>query len=327
DTEYAVSADRSRSESYEIGVTEPLRAQNYKKTITPPSYTGLSVTEEVALDGNLAAVVGSRATLTVHSSRPDARGRLLFEERDPVPLQSHGVGVLVADLTIQESARYRVELTDPSLPGIDYTSSIYRIEASPDRMPTLYQLAPDRSVPLPPEMRVELDVDCLDDFGLTRLDLVYRRNDKPAQRINLATWQGEREARVVYPWDLEGIAISPGDVVKYHLELTDNDAVTGPKTVSGPECEVRFPALEEMYAAVHEDREEQQQDVEKMVEARKQLQKELDKALHDVKANKGLSWEKQEGLKDLAERQEQLTKKLEDLSKSLDKSLERMEQA
>lgn len=327
DTEYAVSADRSRSQSYQIGVTEPLRAQNFKKTITPPAYTGLAATDEVALDGNFSAVVGSRATLTVNSSRPDARGRLIFEEGDAVPMQSHGDGVLVADLMIKESSRYRVELTDPSLPGMDYNSSIYRIEASPDRLPTLYQLAPERSIHLPPEMTVELDADCLDDFGLTRLDLVYQRNDKPAQRVNLASWQGEREARVVYPWDLEGVAIAPGDVVRYHLELTDNDAISGPKTANGPECEVRFPALEEMYADVNEDREEQQADVQDMVESQKHLQEELDKALHDVKANKDLSWEKQEGLKDLAARQEQLTQKLEDLSKSLDNSLEQMQQA
>ncbi|MCA9727627.1 MAG: DUF4175 family protein [Candidatus Eisenbacteria bacterium] len=327
DTEYAIAAGHSRSEGYRIGVTEPLRAQSFKKTITPPTYTGLAVTEETALDGNFAAVAGSRATLTVNSSRPDARGQLLFEGGDPIPLQAHGNGTLVADLVIQESGRYRVALTDPSLPGIDYTSSIYRIDATPDRNPTLYQLAPERSVSLPPEMAVELDVDCLDDFGLTRLDLVYQRNDKPAQRTNLATWRGEREARVVYPWDLEGVAIVPGDVITYHLELTDNDAVTGPKTVRGPQCEVRFPKLEEMYADVHEDRKEQESDVHEMVESQKELKDELNKALQDLKSNKDLSWEKQEALKDLAEKQDKLTQKLEDLSKSLDKSLERMEQA
>ena len=39
---------------------------------------------------------------------------------------------------------------------------------------------------------LKLDADCLDDFGLTRLDLVFRRNDGPWQRQTISRWNGGR---------------------------------------------------------------------------------------------------------------------------------------
>jgi hypothetical protein len=204
---------------------------------------------------------------------------------------------------------------------------VFHLEATPDRPPTLFQLAPERSIKLPPEMAVQLDLDCLDDFGLTRLDLVYRRNDGDPQRLHVSKWEGTREAKVLYPWKLDDIATVPGDRIRYHLELTDNDAVTGPKTTIGPECEIRFPTLEEMYANLEDDRQDQVMSVKDVLDEQKQLSKDLRAIQNEIKQSKAMRWEQQEQLKDLAERQQKVSQQVDQMAQSLEHSLDQMQQA
>lgn len=324
--EYAVASGSNRTRTYRVEVTEPLRATGYRKQITPPAYTGLRPVQETSLDGNISVVAGSQVSLQIETSRDDARGTLLFGDGETLALDMVGGTHLAATLNVRESREYRVALESPTLDS-GWTSPKYRLEAVADRHPTLYQLAPEKASSLSPEMIVEIDVDCLDDFGLSRLDLVYQRNDQSAQRETLARWNGEPEARVVHPWDLEGIALTPGDIVRFHLELTDNDAITGPKVTKGPLCEVRFPTLEEMYAEVEEDRDGQMSDVSELRAHQEDLRKDLEDALNDLRQDKDLKWEQQEQLKDLAQRQEKVSNQIEDLAKSIDRSLEQMQQA
>lgn len=326
-TEYAVASGRARSETYRLRLIEPLRATGYQKRVEFPAYTGLNPIQEVALDGNLAGLIGSRATLTVFTSRPGAKGRLLPVDGQPIPLESAGKEGLTVTLPVRESMEFRVELTASDETAAQWRSEPFRLEAAADRPPTIFQLAPDRSIKLPPEMAVQLDVDCLDDFGLTRLDLVYRRNDGEAQRQRLSTWNGARDARVLHPWNLEEVASVPGDVIRYHLELTDNDVVTGPKTTKGPECEIRFPSLDEMYAEVEDERRDQMTEVREALEDQEELAKDLKSIQNDMKQSKSMRWEQQEQLKDLANRQQKVAERIDEMSESLERSLDRMEQS
>jgi hypothetical protein len=326
-TEYAVASGRARSETYHIKVIEALRAAGYEKRVEFPSYTGLAPQRELGSDGNLSALVGSRATLAVVPSRPRAQGRLLVDGKPSVPLEPNGKDGLEATLAVREPLQYRVELTSPDVLGSRWVSEPFRLDAAPDRPPTIFQLAPERSIKLPPEMRVQLDLDCLDDFGLTRLDLVYRRNDGAAQRRTLSRWGGSREEHVLFPWGLEDVAEVPGDRITYHLELTDNDAVTGPKTTVGPDCEILFPSMEEIYSQVEDDRNDQMSDMKEALETQKELKEDLKKIQEEMRQSKNLRWEQQEQLKDLAARQQKVMDSVGDLAKSMDQSLDRMQQA
>lgn len=327
DTEYAVESGEAKSEVFHLSVTDPLRAAGYLKRVEPPAYTGLSADSELSGDGNVSAVVGSRFSLGVQSNRKTAEGRLVFEDGTTVGLTRGSEEQLAAAWPIRHSGSYRVELWDDGLPGVRFQSDSFQIEAVPDRPPTLYQLAPERTSMLPSDMVVRLDAECLDDFGLTKLDLVWRRNDRADERVNLGRWQGERQARLTWDWDLSEVLLTPGDVAHFHLEVTDNDGFSGGKTTLGPECEVRFPTLEEMYLDVSKGQEEQVQNAEKLAEDQKALRQELEKARNELRKDRTLGWEKQEQMKDLAARQQELADKIDKLAESMDQSLDRMEQS
>ncbi len=325
-TEYAVATGDTRSDTYRIQVVEPLRAVLYQKRIEFPGYTGLDPIEESANDGNLVALRGSRIRFAVQPSRGGVSGRLVFDDGGELAMQEAADGGVGTTISVVESREFRVELEAGGAAPGRWRSEAFQLEAVADRMPTLFQAAPERSIQLPPDMQVPLEVDCLDDFGLTRLDLVYRRNDGEAVRRNLSRWTDTREARVSELWNLDGIAQVPGDRISYHLELTDNDAVSGPKTTVGPECEIRYPSLDEMYAEVKEDRADQTGGLREALQSQKELKEELRRMQSDFRQSKALKWEQQEQLRDVAERQQAISEQIQQLSQSLDQSLDRMEQ-
>jgi hypothetical protein len=323
--EYAVAAGRSRSDLYRLRVIEALRATGYRKRLEFPAYTRLAPVQELGADGSVSGLEGARVTLTVFPSRPGARGRLLPGDAPPIPLQAAGDGELAGTFVLRRSLSYRVELeSDPD--RARWVSDPFAAEAVPDRPPVLFQLSPERNIIMPPDQAVVLELDCADDFGLTKCELVYRRGDDPPSRTRVAAWSETREARVSFPWSLADLSLVPGDRVRYHLELTDNDAFDGPNTTVSPEGEIRFPSIEEMYTSLDEERTDQLQQVKEALEKQKDVSRDLEKVRTEMDQNKDFRWENQEQVKDLADRQAKVAQQVEDLARSMEQSLDRMEQ-
>lgn len=326
ETEYAVGVDDVRSQQYRIRIEEPLRATGYEKRIQYPGYTGLSPEKELSPHGSISVLRGSKVDLLVSASRTDARGRLRFASGTEVALEREAEGVLRASFEVRSSETYRVELARASGGGAPWTSEAFNVDAIADRMPGIYLLSPGEQVDLPPDMRVVLEADCTDDFGIRRLDLAYRRNDGPWTRETIDRWTNETEARSLHPWNLEGLAQVPGDRIVYRLELTDNDAVTGPKTAITPEYVIRFPSLEEMYAEQHEERKEGIEDLRETLEEQVDLREQLQQIAQDLRSDRSMQWEQSKEVEEFLRRQEEVVKKMEDLANSLDKQLDRMQQ-
>ncbi len=324
-TEYAVAVRETRSPTYRVLLTEPLRATGYEKRIEYPAYTGLAPEKELSPHGSITALVGSEVDLMVAVSRSDARARLVFESGREVALQESGEMGRRAKLRIREPERYHVELSGGAR-SAGWRSDEFHIEPIPDRHPSLYLIAPGEQVDLPPDMRVLLEVDCADDFGLTRLALSFARNDAAPQRAEIARLGGEREARVSHPWDLSEIAMVPGDRIRYRLELTDNDAVSGPKTTVSPEFVIRFPTLEEMYVEQTEERREGIESVRESLERQADLREQLDRISRELRTERSMEWEQKQEVESFLEKQEQILERMENLASAMDRQMQRMEQ-
>lgn len=325
-TEYAVALGDLRSRPFRIELQEPLRATGYEKRTTFPSYTGLAPEKELSPHASITVLRGSEVDLQVGTSRSDATGRLVFESGKTIPLAQAGASALVARLSIREPDLFHVELTSAAVRGAAWRSDAFRIDPVPDRSPSLYLLAPGEQIDLPPEMQVSLVVDCADDFGISHLALAWRRNDGPMTRVPLARWSAERDARVEYPWDLEEITMAPGDRVAYRLELTDNDAVSGPKTTISPEYLIRFPTVEEMYAQQSEERQSGIEEIRESVEKQIELREQLEKMSRDIRQDQGMQWEQKQEVEAFLQKQEELLQKMDQMASGMDRQLQRMQQ-
>ncbi len=325
DVDYRVRSGWAESETHRIRVLERLQALGYRKLYQPPAYTGLPDQREISSTGDLAALAGSDVTLEVRHRRPGARGRLLFSgAARPLPLKATGEDRLEATWRLQKDRAYVVELADAA-EGDLWVSDTFRVEVIPDHDPAVRLIRPGENIVMPPDMHVTLVADCVDDFGMTELALIYGRDDDDPTRVVLSSWSGEKEARITHNWNLEEVQILPGQEVHYYLQVLDNDPIRGPKVGETGLFTIRFPTMAEMYASMEEERQEDAVTLEEALETQDELRDDLKEIAQEMLREENISWERQQEIEDLLERQEQLAEKVDDLQESLEQSRQRME--
>jgi hypothetical protein len=327
DLEYRVHAAWAESPIYRLRVLEPLQAIGYRVLYEAPAYTGIPPRREVAVSGDLTALEGTRVTLGIAHRHPGAGGRLRFANGATLDLRESGDDGLQAAWVLDRAGGYRVELSAPDAPR-PWVSDSFRVEIIPDLRPTVRLLSPPQSITMPPDMKIDLDIEGLDDFGLTELALVYGRAADNPVRVTIQRWGAgdtPRETRLRYAWDLEPIALLPGQEMVYYLQVLDNDPLHGPKTGETPLCTIRFPGLAEMYANAEEQRRDEIQSLQETLGSQNDLQKDLEQVAREMKRDERVTWERQQEVEQLVERQEQLAAKVEQIQQSLQQSQQRME--
>jgi hypothetical protein len=327
DLEYRVSARWAASPDYRIRVLEPLQALGYRKLYEPPAYTKLPAQRQVSASADLAALEGTRVTLEVRPRRSGLVGRLLLgpvQSPRELPLGPAGPDALGASWVLDRDESFHVELRDPA-EGEVWQSETFGIEVVPDLEPAVRLLSPGPQIMMPPDMRVTLGIDCVDDFGLSELALVYGRAEDDPTRVRLASWNDRKEARVTYTWDLTAITILPGQDLSYYLQVLDNDPLHGPKAGETELFTIRFPTMAEMYASAEQQREEETVSLEEALETQENLSRELKQVAQEMLREDKISWERQQEVQDLLERQDGLNQRVEEIQQSLEASRQRME--
>jgi hypothetical protein len=327
DLEYRVQAQWAESPVYHLRVLEPLQALGYRILYEAPAYTGIPPRHEVSSTGDLSALEGTRVTLEATHRRRGARGQLLFADGGTLALEALATDRLTGSWTITHAGRYCLELSDAREPR-PWLSDSFQVELVPDLRPAVRLLHPSQAITMPPEMKVPLDIEALDDFGLSELALVYGRAQDNPTRIVLQRWPGGRapkDLRLRHVWDLEELQILPGQEIYYFLQVQDNDPLHGPKSGETPLCTIRFPTMVEMYANAEEDRREEIRTLEQTLEQQTDLKRQLARVAQEMKRDESVSWERQQEIESLVQSQEELAAKVEQIQQSLAASQQRME--
>ncbi len=193
-----------------------------------PAHTGLSPRTVPSATGDITAPVGTEVTWRARADR-DVRDAALLLGEQRVPLTVEGRR-LTGQFIVEDTQTFHVAFFEGRravAEGPDQT-----LIAEPDQVPQVRLLAPDDALELMPEkQQATLLYDASDDYGLTALDLVYSVEGGGGGRTSLRPDDG-RTTRGTYVWDLTPLSLTPGQVVTYQVEATDNDAVKGPKKAS-----------------------------------------------------------------------------------------------
>ncbi|MBM3316316.1 MAG: hypothetical protein FJY75_00545 [Candidatus Eisenbacteria bacterium] len=327
DLEYRVRAGWAESPVYRLRALEPLQALGYMLLYESPAYTGIPPRREAAARGDVAALEGTRVTIEVAHRRPGARGSLRFDDGTGSELLAEAADRLAGAWTVERAGRYCVELRDDAAAQI-WRSDSFRVTAAADLRPAVRMLAPAPAIRMPPEMQVALEIEGLDDFGLTELALVYGRSEDQPSRVTLERWPASsapRDIRRRHLWNLAELQVLPGQELYYYLQVLDNDPLHGPKAGETPLFTIRFPTLPEMYAHAEEERRDEIRALAETLERQTDLQEELGQMARELRRDERVSWERQQQVEALLERQESLAGKVEEIQQSLAASQQRME--
>ncbi|MCC7322822.1 MAG: hypothetical protein IT358_03300, partial [Gemmatimonadaceae bacterium] len=230
--EYYVESNGVRSAPFTLTVRDLPAVRQLDLTLQYPSYTGLPA-EQLDDVGDIAAVKGTRVTVTVRATRAVRGGRLVLDRDASIALTRLDDSTLTGSVSIRRDGFYRVELDAPD--GTRVAGNVdYVIDAMDDLPPQVSMRKPGRDVRPTSVEEVLVEAEASDDYGVGKLELHYQVNGGEEKTIVLSEGRGRRprELSAGHTLFLEELALQPGDVVSYYAKAWDNDAVSGAKSAS-----------------------------------------------------------------------------------------------
>ncbi|MGQ0764040.1 MAG: DUF4175 family protein [Gemmatimonadota bacterium] len=227
--EYYVESNGVRSAVSRLTVRNLPAVSGVDVDLRYPAYTGLPP-EEIKDGGDITALAGTRATITVRTTMGVKGARLVLDDSSTIAMSLHSDTLLQTTIVVRRDGFYRVELeaADGSrIPG----SVEYVVDALEDAEPSVSISKPGRDIRPSAVDEVFVEVNANDDYGVGRIDFVYRVNGGEEKVVNLANGSGSRprEMTAGHTLFLEEYGLQPGDVVSYYARAWDNDAVKGAK--------------------------------------------------------------------------------------------------
>ncbi|MBD3343476.1 MAG: hypothetical protein GF401_00265 [Chitinivibrionales bacterium] len=319
---YSFSLGGSRINRDTITVVPPPFLYLLQVTVTPPSYTGLAKKILDEGEGSFAAYAGSRAQFTVGSGTPLKSAALIMEDSSHVEFE---IEEKTAHETIPVSRgiRYSFALADTFGQKADSLPWFY-IETIPDLPPVVNILRPQAPKVLSTAQIETLLVEGIDDIGVKRLALKWRKNSMPLDSVvteNLSI-SGSRKklVRKQMVWDLKNLSLYPGDTVFYWATIRDNKPFGKKQTAVSDTFWFRLPDFREIHRKIAEKESYADEKLSDVKDEQHNTQEMLSDLIKSAKRKNHLSWEEKEIIKDLAS-------EMKSQKDSLNKALESFKEA
>jgi len=328
DIEYYAEAKAVKSDVGKITIIDPPRLVDVSITLDFPSYTGLESQVMPANDGSVTAIKGTKINFKGHLNKSSENAYFVFDDstRKPMEIDSDQV---TGKFVLSRNGSYHIEISDSA--GLKNPSPIeYNLVSLDDYPPQIQIIFPAVDIDLDDRMLVPLAAAVYDDFGFSKLDLVYwtysegRESNKQRQTIK-KDFGKESESQISYDWLVEQLHMMPGDLVFYYLEIFDNDAVSGAKSGVSKTFSARLPGLDEIMADITGSQDEMFKDFEEAVASQKELRDQLESISREMMKSDETDWEKKQQIQQTLDRQQEIAKKLEDITKQLDQAIEKFE--
>ncbi len=332
---YTAEANGMRSETFTITVTDRPFVRSLRLLVTPPAYAKLpphyldeNVGDGTALAGSILTwkIIVSKEVQSAQSVFGDGIKKQLAVNNEQLTMTQK----LVVPIT------YHIELRDIS--GVTNANPIeYKLDVLPDAVPTVTVLSPAKNIDITNEMKLPLQVKVNDDFGFSSLRLAYRlvqsKYEKPKEEFSFLplsfslslSGQQVNEEIVNYLWDVSPLGLVPEDVIEYHIEVFDNDNVSGPKMGKSESYLLRLPSLEEVFADADKANEHALKNLDASLKDAEELKKDVEEISREMKKNQQADWQQQKKLEEVAKKFQEIQKKIDDVQKTVDAAMQELQ--
>ena len=332
---YKASSGRVESPVYRVEVKKPPMVRKLRVKLIPPGYSGFPAMSLADNVGDILALPGTKAEFSMEARGEIAEGYIDWEddegEADRVELAVEG-NELQGGMKIMNSGRYSIRLRDRE--GLMNRYPIqYYVDVLPDLPPMVEIAQPGVNLELSGIVGLKLLVEGEDDFGLSRMELFYRRTSSfisdtsgEFKRIGLDFHRDvDGVFRADYLWELTELSLIPGDLVEYYAFTADNDDVLGPKTANSRTFILRLPTMAEMFKEMEQAESEGFEKLEEALEKSREIHEEVEKAINEIRRKGELDWSQKRNLSEKIKSQDEVLEKLEESKAALEEIMQRAE--
>ncbi|MGB9701871.1 MAG: DUF4175 family protein [Candidatus Kapaibacteriota bacterium] len=331
-----------------IEVYERPYIRSISGTLTYPSYTKLEPRTFSEQNGDITALKGSVVLLNIAASKELSKGAIYLikdlEQKTEknaetlpktdttlIPLKVNK-NVASGSFKITTSGTYYVSITDKNNETSENPVQ-YGIVALNDESPQIKLLQPSFDVKLSEDAVLPIRVNITDDFGFSSLRLYYKLTyskysspDKDYKKVDMPIIYDGLNVEIPYIWNLKNLDIVPEDRYEFYVEVADNDIISGPKKARTELITVVLPSLEEVLQQSENTQESIEKEMQDALQDTKELQKEMEKFARDLKSENRatMTWEEQKKAKELLQKQNEISKRMENLEKQLSQNTENL---
>ncbi len=218
DVEYYVEAGPLTSRHYKVRVVDLPSVKQLKVTYHYPKWTGMAPVSEDR-GGDLRALEGTDAELTVKMDRPLHNGQLTLDDGKQITLSGGEDNVYKGSILMQKDGAYHVAALDQGQPV--RLSEDYFIATDKANPPDIAIDRPTGDYRASPIEEVTVGVKASDQFALNKVSLHYSVNGGSEKTIDLPEQPGAKEVSGSTTLSLEDFKLVPGDLVSLYATAKD----------------------------------------------------------------------------------------------------------
>jgi len=318
---YFVKTPYATSDTFSIKVVDMPAVKHVLVRYHYPSYTQIAAETDSISNGNIKALEGTEVSLYITSNVPLKSSSIHFGDGSSLPMKRIDQTNSTISFPVKKTDTYYLKLTDMlDRQSEPIPKNITMIEDTPPEIRFVY---PGQDTLLTQNMLLPLRLFASDDFGLQNLVLKYNINDEPEKSLVLKDRFSVKMLSYDYVLDLGGANLLPGDAVTYYAEIRDNS----PKhqVSQTAKFKARFPSVEEIYKEIEREEQDKKDALQTTYEKSKDLQKEFEQKRREMMKKDKADWEDKKELTKLVEKQENMSKQVENLAQDYQKLIDKLQ--
>lgn len=301
--QFYVEANNIVSKSYILEVIKTPTIQNVSVDLRFPKYIQKK-NESINNSGTLLIPEGTRSIWNVNTSQTE--NVAFIEGAKSTEFSKLNDTLFSFQKTIYASIDYQIATSNTNLKN--YEKLFFKIEVIKDEFP---------------EIEVLSDIDSLsndiaqfagkisDDYGLTKLEIVYYNEDTPnqveKQRIEISSIENQT-FYFVFPGVLP---LKKGINYELYFQVYDNDGINGRKKSKSKKFNFRNKSDKEVEEEAVLQQRNQIKSIEKTLQKRQEQKKDLEEIKQNLQNKKTVNWNDKKKIEEYIKRQEQYKKMMQ----------------
>lgn len=303
------------SKQYTLTALPEPQLVNFDITLHYPKYTGKK-DETLHNTGDLSIPQGTTVQWNFNTHNTD-KLQLRFSD-SATTLTPSGNDYYSFSRKFMQSGNYSVSASNQYF--INHDSVKYAVEVIPDLYPSIQVEQKQDSAS---SKQLYFNGSIKDDYGFTRLVFTYRiynSDDSSAHagiihKKELNINANQLQQPFYFYWDMDTLALAPGQQMEYYFEVWDNDGVNGPKSTKTNPMFFKVPTMEEIVKNTEDNNSQVQSEISKTVEQANILQSEMEQERADLFNKQEMNWTDRKKIDNLLQQQLNMQKKLDDIAK------------
>lgn len=324
ETNFKLFAGIVKSKNYELQVLKKPNITGFDVKLDYPKYLGRT-NEELKSVGDIVVPIGTNIDWVFNAQNTETINVQFAGEAETTPTKRFGEQLFSYKKKAMRDQSYKLFISNEDLPNAD--SIGYSITVIPDQHPTIQAEKFQDSL----NSKLLFFVgDASDDYGVRNLTFNYRIKDARGGQGKLETIPVKspmtKSAHFDYTFDIQELALKPGNEVSYYFQVFDNDGVNGAKSARTNLMVFEMPTLEEFEELEEKNEEEIKDKLQKSLEETRKIQKDMKKMREKMLQQKNLDWQDRKELQKMLDRQKEMQKEIEQAKQNFEENMKNQQE-